>query len=82
MKRTARKGICSFGVFIFLSSMTTYNPLWADTDAGSVNDVKQVRKLAEQGSIRDEIALAGDYFVGNGVPQDSKMAAFWYEKAA
>jgi hypothetical protein len=54
----------------------------ASADSTAAKDLKQVRKLAEQGSVRDEIILAGDYFMGNGVPQDSKMAAFWYEKAA
>jgi TPR repeat protein len=45
-------------------------------------DLTEIRAHAEQGSVRDEIVLAGDYFTGTGVPQDQKMAAYWYEKAA
>jgi TPR repeat protein len=45
-------------------------------------DLDETRRLAEKGSITDEIALAGDYFAGKGVNQDSKMAAYWYQKAA
>jgi TPR repeat protein len=54
----------------------------AHADPGTTTDLVHVRVLAEQGSIRDEIALGGDYFTGNGVKQDPKMAAYWYEKAA
>ena len=60
--------------------------LWANrfasANAGAGIDLNHVRTLAEQGSINDEIMLAADNFTGNGVPQDSKMAAHWYEKAA
>src|ERR1700745_2990224 len=45
-------------------------------------DIATVRAHAEQGSVLDEILLAGDYFTGNGVAQDPKMAAYWYERAA
>jgi len=33
-------------------------------------------------SIIEQVKLANDYFAGHGVPQDLKMAAYWYEKAA
>ena len=55
-------------------------PVYAESAATS--DLTNVRALAERGSIRDEIVLAGDYFTGTGVAQDPKMAAYWYEKAA
>jgi len=45
-------------------------------------DLTTVRARAEQGSVLHEILLAGDYFTGNGVAQDPKMAAYWYERAA
>ena len=54
----------------------------AHADTGTATDLVHVRALAEQGSIRDEIVLARDYFTGTGVAQDPKMAAYWYEKAA
>jgi len=59
--------------------------LWTAIPAGAEPagaDLTAIRTLAEQGSVRDEIALAGHYFTGNGVTQDPKMAAYWYEKAA
>jgi hypothetical protein len=59
---------------LWTATLATANPTGAD--------LTSVRTLAEQGSVRDEIALAGHYFTGNGVTQDPKMAAFWYEKAA
>jgi hypothetical protein len=64
---------------LFACSLWTPSPILADPGGA---DLSNVRAAAEQGSIRDEIALAGDYFTGTGVPQDSKMAAYWYEKAA
>ncbi len=47
-------------------------------------DVKipQIRTAAEKGNVSQEIELAADYYVGRGVPQDLKLAAYWYEKAA
>jgi len=48
---------------------------------GDVN-ISKLEQAAVMGDISKEIELAGDYFVGRGVPQDAKMAAFWYEKAA
>jgi len=56
-------------------------PVYADSGAPE-EDLTHVRELAEKGSIPDEIVLAGDYFSGTGVAQDSRMAAYWYEKAA
>jgi TPR repeat protein len=56
------------------------SPSYVDTDSSP--ELTRVRALAEKGSINDEIVLAGDYFIGTGVKQDPKMAAYWYEKAA
>lgn len=36
----------------------------------------------EPRTIQQQIQLAGNYLAGQGVQQDSKRAAFWYEKAA
>ncbi|MCU1252636.1 MAG: sel1 repeat family protein [Edaphobacter sp.] len=60
--------------------------LWAAMpvypEATGTADLTTIRAHAEQGSILDEILLAGDYFTGTGVEKDPKMAAYWYEKAA
>lgn len=61
-------------------ALWTATPVYAEPAATS--DLSNIRALAERGSIRDEIVLAGDYFTGTGVAQDPKMAAYWYEKAA
>ena len=65
---------------LFTSTLWAVPP--ANTDAANSTDLSQVRTLAAQGSIRDEIILAGDYFTGTGVKQDIQKAAYWYEKAA
>lgn len=77
---TTRKAISLF--FILLITCKLWTALPARADAETKEDLKQIRMLAERGSIHDEIALAGDYFAGKGITQDSKMAAYWYEKAA
>jgi hypothetical protein len=74
--------ICRFGVSISLLTCPLWAARFAGADTGTGADLTHVRTLAEQGSVSDEITLAADYFAGNGVPQDSKMAAYWYEKAA
>jgi TPR repeat protein len=82
MMLTAWKVNYRFGatVFLFVSTFWAAKSVYADP--GTTEDLTQVRILAERGSIRDEIALAGAYFMGRGVKQDPKMAAYWYEKAA
>jgi TPR repeat protein len=73
--------ICRYGIsgLTLACALSTAMPAYAEPAAADLTDI---RAHAEQGSIRDEIALAGHYFTGNGVAQDPKMAAFWYEKAA
>jgi len=77
---TTWKVICRLGsAFLLLAyALWTAPPACAD----ATEDLTHVRALAEQGSVRDEIVLAGDYFTGKGVTPDPKMAAYWYEKAA
>lgn len=82
MMLTDWTSIRCFGASALLLACTHWTAMPARADAEATADLTQVRVLAEQGSVRDEIALAGDYFTGNGVAQDSKMAAYWYEKAA
>src|ERR1700728_552033 len=66
--------------------LVAFCEFWTATQAlaaaGAPADLNETRRLAEKGSISDEIALAGDYFTGKGVNQDSTKAAYWYEKAA
>lgn len=48
----------------------------------SAADLPEVRAAAEHGHVQDQIALGAAYMSGRGVPQDLKLAAYWYEKAA
>src|SRR6202012_1273375 len=45
-------------------------------------DVPSPQAAPEPRTIDEEIRLATDYFVGRGVTQDAKQAAYWYRKAA
>jgi uncharacterized protein len=71
-----------FGFLILLMTCKFWNATPALAGAGATADLSETRRLAEKGSVNDEIALAGDYFAGKGINQDSKLAAYWYEKAA
>jgi TPR repeat protein len=84
MMQPMAKVICRSQISALLLAYALWTPITAraNAEAANVTDLSRVRALAEGGSISDEITLAADYFVGNGVPQDSKTAAYWYEKAA
>jgi uncharacterized protein len=46
------------------------------------SDIPQLQAAAEKGYVPQQIELAAAYFTGQGVRQDAKLAAYWYEKAA
>jgi TPR repeat protein len=77
--RTASRRL---GASSLLLACSLCSALPASAYSGTTKDLTHLRSLAEQGSVHDEIVLAGHYFIGSGVTQDSKMAAYWYEKAA
>jgi TPR repeat protein len=70
------------GISVLPLACAFWTAMPAHAESGGGADLTNIRAHAEQGSIRDEILLAGNYFTGTGVPQDPKMAAYWYEKAA
>jgi uncharacterized protein len=45
-------------------------------------EILQMQTAAQRGSIEEQIRLGAAYFVGRGVEQSSKLAAYWYERAA
>jgi TPR repeat protein len=49
---------------------------------GSDANIPQLQAAADKGLVPKQLELAAAYFTGSGVPQDAKMAAHWYEKAA
>jgi TPR repeat protein len=42
----------------------------------------QLQASAEKGYVSRQIDLAAAYFIGKGVPQNLKLAAYWYQRAA
>jgi hypothetical protein len=73
-----RHAVLSLATFLFI-------PLTASSMfANPVNDVDVPARQAgfEPRTIQEQVQLAGEYLAGHGVAQDSKRAAFWYEKAA
>ncbi len=75
---TRRHIVVSLAAFSFLL-LTASSAL-----ANPVNDVDVPARQSEfePRTIQEQIQLAGDYLAGHRVAQDSKRAAFWYEKAA
>ncbi|HEX4286235.1 MAG TPA: hypothetical protein VHZ28_14165 [Terracidiphilus sp.] len=45
-------------------------------------DLTQLETGAQHGSIRKQLQLGADYFLGHGVQRNEELAAYWYEKAA
>jgi uncharacterized protein len=45
-------------------------------------DITQLKADAQKGYASQQIELGAAYFTGNGVTQDAKQAAYWYQKAA
>jgi uncharacterized protein len=45
-------------------------------------DITALQSAAKSGYVPQQIELAAAYFTGNGVTQDAKLAAYWYQRAA
>jgi TPR repeat protein len=54
----------------------------SQTAFAAEEDVHKLQAKAERGFVKEEVQLAAAYFTGDGVPQDPKLAAYWYQKAA
>ncbi len=52
------------------------------TGHASVPDVQQLQIKAQKGFVAQQIELAEAYFTGEGVAEDAKQAAYWFQKAA
>jgi uncharacterized protein len=74
-RKHAVLSLAAFSFFVLAASSGFANPL---------NDVDVPARQAgfEPRTIQEQVQLAGEYLAGRGVAQDSKRAAFWYEKAA
>jgi TPR repeat protein len=71
-------GISSLAFRILILLLLPLNYAARATDA----DIPRMQAEANKGSISREIELGAAYFIGRGVQQDEKLAAYWYEKAA
>ena len=64
-------------VFTF-STMLPVSCIAKSTDPA----IQRIRSGAELGFVDKQIELGADYFIGRGVDQNERLAAYWYEKAA
>jgi TPR repeat protein len=74
-RRQTVLSLAAFSLLLLTASSVLANPV---TDP----DVPATPAGFEPRTIQAQIQLAGEYLAGHGVAQDSKRAAFWYEKAA
>lgn len=74
-RRQTVLSLAAFSILLLTASSVLANPVGAP-------DVPATPAGFEPRTIQEQIKLAGEYFAGQGVAQDLKLAAFWYEKAA
>jgi TPR repeat protein len=67
--------LAAFSLLLLAASSALANPV-------KDPDVPATPAGFEPQTIQEQVQLAGNYLAGHGVQQDSKRAAFWYEKAA
>src|SRR5439155_12911079 len=75
------QGILRIPVTVVLFACVLYVPS-THALSSEANRFIKLQADAEQGSISAELELAARYLAGNGVDQDTNLAAHWYEKAA
>jgi uncharacterized protein len=80
MTRNAFSFMCDS--LVRIPTMTAIAVLTLTQTAFAARDLHQLQAKAEQGFVKEEVELASAYFNGNGVAQDPKLAAYWYQKAA
>jgi TPR repeat protein len=74
-RRQTVLSLAAFSLLLLTASSMLANP-------ANDPDVPATQAGFEPHTIQQQIQLAGEYLAGHGVAQDSKRAAFWYEKAA
>ena len=65
-----------------LLALTVAALLFARVSCAADLKILRIQEAAAKGKVSQEVELAADYLSGSGVPQDLRMAAYWYEKAA
>lgn len=66
----------------FLTMICTVPPMTYAGEAETVSQKEQILFRAEQGDATAQYNLGVMYAYGQGVKQDDKQAAYWYQKAA
>lgn len=66
---------------MLLASLCLVTSVSAETEKKS-GPLKMIQELAEKGSAKMQASLAGLYAKGEGLSQDYKEAAKWFERAA
>ena len=74
-RRQTVLSLAAFSILLLTASSVLANPVGDP-------DVPATPAGFEPRTIQEQVKLAGDYLAGHGEAQDSKRAAFWYEKAA
>jgi TPR repeat protein len=81
MSRTLGYARIAFILFATLGLLATASK-GSEPSTLTPSKFAEIKDKAEHGSVRQEIELGTAYFNGNGVPQDNRQAALWYERAA
>jgi len=74
-RRRTVLSLAAFSLLVLAASSALASPV-------SDVDVPATQAGFEPRTTQEQMQLAGNYLTGHGVAQDSKRAAFWYEKAA
>ncbi len=74
--RSGGPGLCA--LIVAALCIVVFLPRTASADTTTA----QLQAAAAKGYVSRQIDLAAAYFVGKGVAQNLKLAAYWYEKAA
>lgn len=72
----------AFAVILASCCVLFYAPKKIVAALGAEPDIPSITAAPEPRSVDEQVQLAGDYLAGHGIAQDSKLAAYWYEKAA
>ena len=71
------------GALVFIPSVMLLAVLGHSEAAfAATENVHKLQVKAERGFVKEEVELASAYFTGDGVAQDARLAAYWYQKAA
>lgn len=80
LKRNCTRSASVHSAVVCIGMLVTTLSGWADP--ASVPDIPSSDSTSHPLTIAKEVSLANDYLFGRGVAQNSKLSAYWLEKAA